>query len=122
MTTGTTQLLEQPFALLRHGSAHSAAGQPVLIVRWFHHGDPSHHARMFGSTILGAEQMITAGFSGCEPHGVVMTGNHIVLDAESWDEKAVNHVFGRERDFEAPACRKVTLVNFALAAWILEVL
>ncbi len=49
-----------------------------------------------------------------------MARHHIVLDAERGDKEAVDHVFGRQREFHGLADGNVQFIDLALATRILE--
>ena len=80
---GAAKLLEQLLAV--SGKRTSSAGvsaEPSLIRRGLHHDDLADHARMLGSAILGAEQVIGACLGGVKPGLGEAPGQHIGLDTE----------------------------------------
>src|SRR5581483_9071942 len=103
MAGAASELLEKLFALRCHGAFGAAAREPVLKGSRLHRRNPTDHTRMLGPAIFGAEDVIAAGLGGGEPDVIVMTRNHVVLDAEGRDEEAVDDVFRRHGEADLAA-------------------
>ena len=75
---------------------------------------------MHGAAIFGAEQVIGAGLGGAEPGGRVAAGQHVLLDAESGNVEAVDHVLRSHNQFDVAADGHMEFIDLALAFVVLE--
>src|SRR5258707_12819016 len=113
--TGIASLLDEQ--LLSGGDRISRSvggtGQPSGIVHRLHNGYPAAHKGMICAAILLAEKVVAAGLGGTEPHGVVVAGNNVHLDAKGRDGKIVNNVFAGEDELDVAADRNMQFIDFA---------
>src|SRR5712664_2505113 len=96
------------------------AGQPSGIVHGLHYGYPPAHKGMIRAAILLAEKVIAAGLGGTEPHGVVVAGNNVHLDAKGRDGKIVNNVFAGKDELDVAPDRDVQFIDLAEASGLLD--
>src|SRR5205823_5334521 len=64
--------------------------------------------------------MVSSGTSGTEPCGGVAAGNHVLLDTEGGNIKAVDDVLRSQNHFDVASYGHVQLVNFAMAFFVLK--
>src|SRR6476661_6762259 len=76
-----------------HG-LHAATLQPGGELVRLHDDDAAVHAGVVGTAVFGAKQMEFAGLRWREPDRRIAAGDDILLDAESRDVEAVDHVLG----------------------------
>src|SRR5262249_33127963 len=98
----------------------SGTRKPRGVIGGLHHSDPTNHDGVVGAAILRAEEMVPAGSSGTEPHGVVVAGNDIHLDAEGGDGEVMNYVFAAHDKANIAASGNVDFIDFALAVGLLR--
>ena len=121
MARRARELLEELFAARLHRAAReTAAGEPRLIGVLLHHVDGADHARMLGTAVLRAEEVILPGLRRLEPDRAVPAGNRVGLHAEGGDVEIVDHVLGRKRHLDGPAKRNVERIDLARAVGVLE--
>ncbi len=75
---------------------------------------------MICAAILLAEEVIAAGLGGAEPHGVVVAGDNIHLDAKGGDRKIVNNVFTGKDKLDVAADGNVQFIDFAQTGGLLD--
>src|SRR5882724_7734409 len=64
--------------------------------------------------------MVSARTSGTEPRGGVATGDHILLNTEGRDIKAVNDILGSQDHLDVASYGHVQFVNFAMAFFVFK--
>src|ERR1700732_3266508 len=108
MTCGASLLDEKLFAgndRIRRGIG--GTGKPSGILGGLHYSYPSAHNRVICAAILLAKKVIAPGLGGTKPHGVVVTGDNVHLDAEGGNRKVVNDVFAGEDELDVAPDRNV---------------
>src|SRR4029077_2620744 len=102
------------------GGGIGRAGEPGGVLHGLHYGNPSAHDCVIRTAILLAEEVVAPGLGGSEPHGVVVAGNNVHLDAKGGDGKIVNDVFTGKDKLDVAADGNVQLIDFAQAGGLLD--
>src|SRR5208283_2390607 len=96
------------------------AVHPRFILRWLLDDDRADHARVLGTAIFCAEQVIHPRLGRAEPFHRVAPGQHILLDAERRNIEAVDHILRSHDELDVASHRDMQFVDLALTFGVLH--
>src|SRR5207237_2945910 len=110
---------KQPLSHLGHRAGSLPVTEPGLILRRIHYRDRPGHRTVQRAAELGAEEMVCADLRRGEPEVGIRPGDYILVQAERWDEEAVDHILGGHREQDWAADGNVQLVHLPTAFGVL---